>query len=460
MFKTLINAWKIKDIRTKILFTLLLIVIYRFGSFIPVPGVNSEVMAELIKQYDALGFLSMLSGSALSQFSIFAMGISPYITGSIIIQLLTIAIPSLEKLSKEEDGREKIERITRYVGIGLALVQSIGIVASLQSIGVDVNGTKMYLLNNANFFTYATIGIICTAGTAFLVWLGERITEKGIGNGISLLIFTSICSNVTQTVINYVGGVFSPNVATGHAYQWWILPILLVVVLVLVTGVTLVDKAERRIPVQYAKRVVGRKMYGGQSTNIPLKANANGVMPLIFAMTIIQVPVMIMQIADGAGMATMQQYLQELKNYGSSTLSLEGVGWFTKFYMQYLSSGTVIYYIFYALLIVAFAYFYTSISFNPIEISKNLQQNGGFIPGIRPGKPTSEYLGKISNRLTLFGAFFLMVIAIVPTVVLGAFGLTSAFGPTSLLIMVSVALETAAQLESMMLMRHYKGFLG
>ena len=229
---------------------------------------------------------------------------------------------------------------------------------------------------------------------------------------------------------------------------------LLVVVLVLVTGVTLVDRAERRIPVQYAKRVVGRKMYGGQSTNIPLKANANGVMPLIFAMTIIQVPIMILQIVDAAGISTMQAYAQD------ATISIESVGWFTKFYMQYLASGTVIYYIVYALFIVGFAYFYTSISFNPIEISKNLQQNGGFIPGIRPGRPTSEYLGRISNRLTLFGAFFLMIIAIVPTVVLGSFGLSTAFGPTSLLIMVSVALETSTQLESMMLMRHYKGFLG
>ncbi len=449
MFKTLVNAWKIKDIRTKMLFTLLLIVIYRFGSFIPVPGVNSGGMEALIAQYDALGFLSMLSGSALSQFSIFAMGISPYITGSIIIQLLTIAIPSLERLSKEEDGREKIERITRYVGIGLALVQSIGIVASLQSI--SVNGQT--LLTNPTFFTYATIGIICTAGTAFLVWLGERITEKGIGNGVSFIIFTSICSSVPQTVLKYVGGVINPTPGVA-SYQWWLLPILLVVVLVLITGVTLVDKAERRIPVQYAKRVVGRKMYGGQSTNIPLKANANGVMPLIFAMTIIQVPVMIIQIADPSGLATMQKFMQD------ATINIESVGWFTKFYVQYLASGTVPYYIVYALLILAFAYFYTSISFNPIEISKNLQQNGGFIPGIRPGRPTSDYLGKISNRLTLFGAFFLMVIAIVPTVVLGAFGLSSAFGPTSLLIMVSVALETSSQLESMMLMRHYKGFLG
>ncbi|MBE5784511.1 MAG: preprotein translocase subunit SecY [Clostridiales bacterium] len=454
MFKTLINAWKIKDLRTKMLYTLLLVVIYRFGSFIPVPGVNSEVMASLIGQYDALGFLSIFSGSALSQFSIFAMGISPYITGSIIIQLLCIAIPALERISKEEDGRTKIEKITRYVGIGLALVQSIGIVASLQSVGVPVNGTTMYLLDNPNFFTYASIGVICTAGTAFLVWLGERITEKGVGNGTSFIIFTSICSSVPTTVIQYVGGVFNPNPATGTNFAWWILPILLVIVLVLITGVTLVDKAERRIPVQYAKRVVGRKMYGGQSTHIPLKANANGVMPLIFAMTIIQVPTMILQIADADGLTLMQQFLQD------PTTNIESVGWFTKFYMQYLASGTVVYYIVYALLIVAFAYFYTTISFNPVEISKNLQQNGGFIPGIRPGRPTGEHLAKISNRLTLFGAFFLMVIAIVPTAVLDAFGLTSAFGPTSLLIMVSVALETSAQLESMMLMRHYKGFLG
>lgn len=454
MFKTLINAWKIKDLRTKMMYTLLLIVIYRFGSFVPVPGVNSEVMASLIGQYDALGFLSIFSGSALSQFSIFAMGISPYITGSIIIQLLTIAIPALERLSKEEGGRTKIEKITRYVGIGLALVQSIGIVASLQSIGVNVNGTTMYLLDNPNFFTYASIGVICTAGTAFLVWLGERITEKGIGNGTSFIIFTSICSSVPSTVIRYVGGVINPNPATGANYAWWILPILVVIVLVLITGVTLVDKSERRIPVQYAKRVVGRKMYGGQSTHIPLKANANGVMPLIFAMTIIQVPTMILQIADANGLTLMQQFMQD------PTTNIESVGWFTKFYMQYLASGTVVYYIVYALLILAFAYFYTTISFNPVEISKNLQQNGGFIPGIRPGRPTGEHLAKISNRLTLFGAFFLMVIAIVPTAVLNAFGLTSSFGPTSLLIMVSVALETSSQLESMMLMRHYKGFLG
>ena len=423
MLKTIISAWKIKDIRTRMLFTLLLIVIYRFGSFIPVPFVDAAAIAERAQMYDILGFLNLLSGGSFSQFTIFAMGISPYITGSIVIQLLTIAIPSLERLAKEEDGRQKIERITRYTGIGLALVQSIGIVAGL---GQDV-------MTSTAWYAYATVGIVCTAGTAFLVWMGERITEKGVGNGVSMLIFASICSQVPLVVIDLFSGVFVRNV-----YRWWILPVLLVFVVVVIAAVVLVDRAVRRIPVQYAKRVVGRKMYGGQTTHIPMKANANGVMPLIFAMTLMQVPGMIGQFwPDGA---------------------------FYAFYTKWLAAGTPIYYVIYALLIVGFAYFYSTISFNPVEISKNLQQNGGFIPGIRPGRPTSDYLMKICNRLTLFGAFFLMCLAIIPALLLHAFGMSStmgsAFGPTSVLIMVSVALETSEQLESLMLMRHYKGFLG
>ncbi len=423
MIKTIISAWKIKDIRTRMLFTLLLIVIYRFGSFIPVPFVDAAAIAERAQMYDILGFLNLLSGGSFSQFTIFAMGISPYITGSIVIQLLTIAIPSLERLAKEEDGRQKIERITRYTGIGLALVQSIGIVAGL---GQDV-------MTSTAWYAYATVGIVCTAGTAFLVWMGERITEKGVGNGVSMLIFASICSQVPLVVIDLFSGVFVRNV-----YRWWILPVLLVFVVVVIAAVVLVDRAVRRIPVQYAKRVVGRKMYGGQTTHIPMKANANGVMPLIFAMTLMQVPGMIGQFwPDGA---------------------------FYAFYTKWLAAGTPIYYVIYALLIVGFAYFYSTISFNPVEISKNLQQNGGFIPGIRPGRPTSDYLMKICNRLTLFGAFFLMCLAIIPALLLHAFGMSStmgsAFGPTSVLIMVSVALETSEQLESLMLMRHYKGFLG
>ena len=423
MFKTILNAWNIKDIRTRMLFTLLLIVIYRLGSFIPVPFVDASSIAEMAGKYDILGFLNLLSGGSFSQFTIFAMGISPYITGSIVIQLLTIAIPSLERMAKEEDGRQKIEKITRYTGIGLALVQSIGIVVGMGS-GV-VTSTAWYV--------YATIGIVCTAGTAFLVWMGERITEKGVGNGVSMIIFASICSQVPRVVVDMFSGVF----VQGY-YAWWIIPVMLVFALVIITGVVLVDRAVRRIPVQYAKRVVGRKMYGGQSTHIPMKANANGVMPLIFAITLMQVPSMILQFWPNSG--------------------------FYAFYQKWLAAGTPIYYVVYALLIVGFAYFYSTISFNPVEISKNLQQNGGFIPGIRPGKPTGDYLMKISNRLTLFGAFFLMCLAIIPAVLLYLFGLSNtmlnAFGPTSVLIMVSVALETTEQLESLMLMRHYKGFLG
>ncbi len=424
MFRTLVNAWKSKDIRTKILYTLLLILLYRLGSYIAIPGVNTASIAASLENYVAVGgFMNLFTGGAFSRYSLFAMGISPYINASIIMQLLTVAIPALERLSKEEDGRSKIEKITRYVGIGLALVQSVSIILAF---GEDA-------VTNANFLTYATIGICCTAGTALLMWMGERITDKGIGNGISFLIFASIVSSVLPTIIDIVKQVFVMG-----TYQWWALPILIVVVLVLTVGIVMVDRAERRIPIQYAKRVVGRKQYGGQTTYLPIKANANGVMPLIFAMTVMNVPQMIVEFVS--------------KDSG-----------FRTFYENYLAAGTVVYYIIYALLIVAFAYFYTTISFNPVEISKNLQQNGGTIPGRRPGKDTGDYIKRISNRLTLFGALFLMVIAIVPSVLLGLFNLDkalSAFGPTSVLIMISVALETSATLESMMLMRHYKGFLG
>ena len=424
MFRTLVNAWKSKDIRTKILYTLLLILLYRLGSYIAIPGVNTASIAASLENYVAVGgFMNLFTGGAFSRYSLFAMGISPYINASIIMQLLTVAIPALERLSKEEDGRSKIEKITRYVGIGLALVQSVSIILAF---GEDA-------VTNANFLTYATIGICCTAVTALLMWMGERITDKGIGNGISFLIFASIVSSVLPTIIDIVKQVFVMG-----TYQWWALPILIVVVLVLTVGIVMVDRAERRIPIQYAKRVVGRKQYGGQTTYLPIKANANGVMPLIFAMTVMNVPQMIVEFVS--------------KDSG-----------FRTFYENYLAAGTVVYYIIYALLIVAFAYFYTTISFNPVEISKNLQQNGGTIPGRRPGKDTGDYIKRISNRLTLFGALFLMVIAIVPSVLLGLFNLDtalSAFGPTSILIMISVALETSATLESMMLMRHYKGFLG
>ncbi len=417
MFQTYINAFKIKEIRKKMLFTLLLIVVYRLGSFIPIPGVNTVLLKSAVSQYDILGFLDLLTGSSFSQFTIFAMGISPYINASIIIQLLTIAIPSLERLSKEEDGKIKIEKITRYTGIVLAMVQSIGIFIGL--------GTK-YLVDTS-WLTYATIGICSTAGTAFLMWLGERITEDGVGNGVSMLIFASIVSRVPKTFIS-----LGQQLWVGTLPIWELL-LLAVLVVGLITLVTHVDQAQRRIPVQYAKRVVGRKMYGGQSTYLPIKANSNGVLPLIFALTFLQFPGMIAQFWPSSPFYT--------------------------FYKTYMGTNSAIYYVIYALLIIGFGFFYSSVTFNPIEMSKNLQQNGGFITGIRPGKPTSDYLGKISGRLTLFGSLFLAVVAILPQLAMKGMAESSAFGATSVLIMVNVALETTNQLESHMLMRHYKGFL-
>ena len=451
MFKTFINAWKVKDIRTKMLFTLLLIVVYRLGSFIPIPGVNATALADSVRQYDLLGFLDLFSGGSLSQFSLFAMGISPYITGSIIIQLLTIAIPALERLSKEEDGRQKIEKITRYVGVGLAAIQSVSIIVMLQNANVDIlNTLKLFGSDGANkVFTYVTIAICATAGTAFLMWMGERITEKGVGNGISMLIFASIVASIPDVFVRIfryweILPWASIDVNNGGMLKWWAPLVALAVALVLIVGVVLVDRAVRRIPVQYAKRVVGRKLYGGQSTHIPMKANANGVMPLIFAMTILQVPAMIAQF-----------WPDQTKG-------------FPAFVSTYLSAssnnvaGIIIYNVIYGLLIIGFAYFYSTISFNAVDISKNLQQNGGFIPGIRPGKPTSDYLQRKSSRLTMFGAIFLCLIAIIPSIIMNLLGvnLLSRFGATSILIMVSVALETAEQLDSLLLMRHYKGFLG
>ena len=420
MFTTFINAFKIKDLRKKILFTLLLLVIYRLGSAIPIPGVDAAAWAKQIEGLALFDFMSLLSGSALSQFTVFAMGISPYLTASIIMQLLAIAIPTLEKMSKEEDGRKKIEKITRYVGVGLALVQSFGIIVTYGS---------NIVTGEPRWWSYVTICVTSAAGTAFLMWLGERITEKGIGNGTSMLIFASIVSRVPEFIVERFRLLFT-------GVQIWQFFVSLALIVAMITFVVMIEKAERKIPIMYAKRVVGRKMYGGQSTYLPMKANANGVLPLIFAMTLMQVPTMILQFFPGSGFAT----------------------WWEK-YMSSSAAVPVPYYLVYFVLIIAFGYFYSSITFNPVEMSKNLQQNGGFIPGIRPGKPTGEYLGKISNRLTLFGSLYLAIIAIIPTVILNSLHVTSMFGATSVLIMVSVAMETTEQLEAQMLMRHYKGFL-
>ena len=429
MIQTIKKAWGIPELRKKIVFTALILLIFRIGNAIPVPYVDTGLLGTYINQLSTtvLSLYNVMSGGAFAQATIFALGVQPYINSSIIIQLLTIAIPSLGRMAQEggEEGKKKIQSITRYATVAIAIIQGVGYFFLMKNYGI---------LTSTSVWAALVIIVSFIAGSSFVMWMGEQITEFGIGNGISIILFAGILSRVPTMVSQMVGGMRAGSL------KWWMVLLVIVGILLLIVLITWVNGAERRIPVQYAKRQVGRKMYGGQSTFIPLKANANGVMPLIFAMTIMQVPAMIGQFWPDGG--------------------------FYKFYINYMSAssehwyGHLVYYVIYSLLIVAFAYFYTTISFNPVEISKNLQQNGGFIPGIRPGRPTGDYLKRISNRLTLFGAIFLMILAIVPTVLLGAFGLSSTFGPTSILIMVSVALETSAQLESMMLMRHYKGFLG
>ena len=418
MFKTLGNAWKIAELRKKILYTLLMLLVYRVGVIIPVPGVNASYVAESVGSYTALEFLNMMSGGGLENMSIFALGISPYLNASIVMNLLTIAIPALERLSKDgEEGQKKISKITRYVAVALGLIQTIGILCGLCRRAVE----------STDIFNYITIFLCLTAGTALMMWMGEQIDQKGIGNGISLLIFAGLVAQVPGQVISLVSAMISGELSI-LAFVG-----VLIGVLVIITAITYVDQGERRVPVQYAKRVVGRKMYGGQSTFIPIKVNQSGVMPIIFAMTFVQFPAMIAQFWPNSAFYT----------------------WYTKF----LGTGSVIYAILYALLIVFFTYFYSQIAFNPVDVSKNIQQYGGFIPGIRPGKPTSDYLCRILSKLTLFGAVFLAILAVIPTLFTKVTKLTSTFSATGLLIMVSVALETAQLLEAQMMMRHYKGFL-
>ena len=418
MFQTLKNAWAIEELRRKIIYTLLILFIVRLGCYIPIPGVDVAYVAEQIGASGILGFMSMITGGALGNFTLFALGIGPYITASIIMNLLQVAIPALERLAKEgEEGRRKIAQYTRRFTVVLAFVQAIAIILSL--------GPKA--VTTTNWFNYLTIGLCLTAGAIIVMWLGERITEKGIGNGISLVIFTGIVARVPMQIIALV------ETAVIDATMIWTIPAFAAFVLVIITGVTFVDLGERRIPVQYAKRVVGRKMYGGQSTHIPMKVNATGVLPLIFAMTLLQFPGMIAGFWPESG--------------------------FNIWYQAWMGPGTPINLVLMALLIVFFTYFYTTISFNPVEISKNMQQNGGFIPGIRPGKPTSDHLAKISSRITMFGAIFLAVIAVIPSMISSFLGIQIIFGATSVLILVSVALETNKQLDAQMLMRSYKGFL-
>lgn len=421
MLETFRNAWKVEDLRKKIIYTLIMLLIYRVGSVIPTPGVNVDYIAQQVSNISMLGMLDFINGQNFSNFTIFAMGISPYITASIIMQLLTIAIPALERLQKEgEEGRKKIAEITRVVTIALGCIMAIGIILGFGS-GAMARGA------DANFLDYALVFLTLAAGTALTMWIGERITENGVGNGISLLIFVGIIASFPGQVYTGIQSVIA-NPMTA-----WFIPLVIVGIIALVVGIVFVDSGQRRIPVQYAKRMVGRKMYGGQSTHIPMKVNSTGVMPLIFAISIIQFPGLIAQFWPTSG--------------------------FALWYGKWFSASSWVYMLVYALLILFFTYFYTSISFNPVEMSKNLQQNGGFIPGIRPGKPTADYLARISNRITLFGAIFLALIATIPSAILALTGNSAPFTATGILIVVSVAMETTQQLEAQMMMRHYKGFM-
>ena len=428
MLQTLRNAWKIPELRKKILYTVLLLVVFRFGSVIPVPWINTaRLQSELLNGAGSTLFdlLDTFSGGSFSQATIFAMSISPYINSSIIMQLLCVAIPALERLSKEgEEGRKKITKLTRYLTVVLAAVQAYGLFVTLHNKSAieHVEGVPEFVVG-------LTIVLAFTAGTAFLMWLGEQITGRGIGNGISMLIFAGIVSSF-PTMIHTAWVGFFPK-------QWWMLVFLLIYTLASIVFVILINEGERRIPVQYAKRVVGRKMYGGQNSNIPIKVAMAGVIPIIFAMSIMSFP------------GTLAQL------FGKPTGVLVKI-------TNFITTGAI-YPILYFLLIVGFTYFYTSITFNPIEVSNNIKTNNGAIPGIRPGRPTTEYISKVLNRLTLIGAFCLGVIAVLPIVVtmlmktvdISRLALTG----TSLLIVVGVALETVREIESQMLMRHYKGFL-
>lgn len=418
MFKTIVNAFKIPDLRKKILYTILLMVIFRLGSHVPVPSLDASALSQAVSNLDMLGLMDMISGGALSQATIFAMSITPYINSSIIMQLLTVAVPALERLSRQgEDGRKKIAQYTRALTVLLAFIQSTGMYFGLQS-----------AVKNPGLLTYFTVILTLTAGTAFLMWLGEKITDKGVGNGISLIIFAGIVCRFPQTVQQIAG-----NLQSGHL--GWIAAIFIVVAcIVLIAAIVWMDEAERRIPVQYAKRVVGRKMYGGQSTHIPIKVSMAGVMPIIFAMSIMSFPATIMQL------------------FGKSS-----GGWIMTHIFGYGSFG---YMILYFLLILFFTFFYTKIQFNTVEIANNMKNNGGFIPGIRPGRPTSEFIEKSLNKITIAGALFIAVVALFPMIISAIFDLGSfGIGGTSILIVVGVVLETRKQIESQMMIRHYKGFL-
>jgi len=448
LFKTIKNALKTPDVRKKLLYTLILIVIFRLGCYITVPGVNAFALQEAMSSgaNGLSGLIDLISGGAFSRFSVFAMSISPYITASIVIQLLAMVIPALEKIAKEggEEGKQKMNKYTKILTVVLALVESLGIYLSYKSSGIFVEGPLTGFLVVLSLIT----------GTAFLMWLGEQITNRGVGNGISMIIFVGIIAGLPSAVtaiydlIMPIVGYSAEGIAIREFATLGLITSLGIIIgaLVLVAGVVFVQQAERKVPVQYAKKVVGRKMYGGQNTYIPLKLAMAGVMPVIFASSFMTFPAMIIQMFN-QNIANETGFLAMLYKFSMSTST-------SQFGLGYTIANAIIY----LLLIVGFTFFYTYATFNPAEVSNNIKKNGGFVPGIRAGKPTTEYLSSIISKLTWFGGLFLAVIAILP-MMLSFTGLNITFGGTSILIVVGVALETVQQLESQLVMRHYKGFL-
>ena len=425
MIQTIRKAWGIPELRKKIIFTALILLIFRIGNAIPVPYVDTGLLNDYINQLSTtvLGLYNVMSGGAFAEATVFALGVQPYINSSIIIQLLTIAIPALERLAREggEEGKKKIQSITRYATVAIAILQGWGYYMLMKNYGILTNtGVWAALVIIASFI----------AGSSFVMWMGEQITEFGIGNGISIILFAGILSRVPAMVSSMVSGLKAGTLV------WWAAVLVVIGILALIVLITWVNGAERRIPVQYAKRVVGRKMYGGQATYLPMKVNMSGVLPIIFAQSIASLPPTIILLCGG--------------NQNS---------WF----MRTFDSNTVPYAIVYFLLILFFAYFYATIQFNPVEVANNLKKNGGFIPGYRPGKPTSEFIQKVLNKVTLFGAIYLGIIACVPIIISAcseaAANTGISLGGTSIIIVVGVAIETVQALESQMLMRHYKGFL-
>ncbi len=433
MLQTLKNAWKVEEIRKKLLFTLFVILLFRLGNAIPVPNINNALLSQYFTSSlnnTILGLYNVMSGSAFQYGTIFALSIQPYINASIIIQLLTIAIPALERLSKDggEEGKKKLENITRYSTVAIALLQAYGYYVILSTNN---------LMSNTGVWPAIVIVATLVAGSCLVMWMGEQITEFGIGNGISVILFAGIIARVPNTVVNMV-----TNLIHGDSWKIYVAyPLMILGGLAMIVLIVIVTNAERRIPVMYSKRVVGRKIYGGQSTHLPLKVNMSGVLPVIFAGSIASLP------------ATIGMFFGKTENSGG--------GWGT--FLGLFNQKSALYMIIYFLLIIFFSYFYSTIQFNPIEVSNNLMKNGGYIPGFRPGKPTSAFIAKVLNKVTLFGAIYLAIIALVPLIV-GAISQTAsntgiAIGGTSLIIVVGVALETVKALEAQLIMRNYKGFL-